>query len=230
MRPLLRTVAIAAAALVPVLWHTPVHAQRIDGHRLLDVSMDLGDQSLSATIREGGSFRVTLRETDEYVFVPVFPPGSPTVTMAVYRGVANRPGTRHLVERLELTVGRAARLRTNGRVQVLVTGIRPGPAVASLELPPVKPASYRFVDAVRTALQPADQDQCCVCCGSACACACGVKMSCGSCCMPGCCGGGGASAPAGSRDALARFVELFGSGCSRAFPAQPIRPVTIASR
>lgn len=216
--------ALLVLVLGPV---APVHAQRVDPSRVIDVSMDLGTQVLSAAIREGGSFKLTLRDTDEYELVPVvIDPARRKVSFAVYHATVGQPATRRMVERIELVVGASGRFRTDSRLSMVVDRIRtvsrPEPAAA-----PARPISFRPDDVVRAAF--GDPDQCCVCCGEACACACGVRMGCGSCCMsPDCCT---VIKPvgAGPADALARFAAFFGTGCADGFSAPRGRTV-VASR
>jgi hypothetical protein len=214
--PILALVAALGAAL-------PAGAQRIDPARVIDVSMDLGTQTLSAAIREGGSFKLVLHDRDQYEFVPVvLDAAKRKVTFAIYRGLKDQPATRGIVERVELTVGTPTRLRTNREISLVVDGIRSAPRPADA---PPRPVSFRFPDVVRAAVQG---DQCCICCGGACACACGVKMYCGSCCMAGCCDTGPIR-PNASLDAATQFAAFLGTGCAGAFPAAPARAL-IASR
>jgi hypothetical protein len=217
--------ASSALALTAALGTAPsAGAQRVDPGRVIDVSMDLGTQTLSAAIREGGSFKLVLHDRDQYEIVPVvLDAAKRRVTIAVYRGLKDQPSTRGLVERVELTVGTPARLRSNREISLVVDGIRAAPRPAEA---PRRPVSFRISDVVRAAVQG---DQCCVCCGGVCACACGVKMSCGSCCMPGCCDSGPLK-PSTSLDPAARYATFIGTGCGGAFPASAPARTVVASR
>lgn len=199
-------VALPFLALAAALGPAPAAGQRVDPDRVIDVSMDLGTQTLSAAIREGGTFNLVLHDRDEYEFAPVvLDARGRKVTFAVYKGVKGQPSTRALAERIELAVGTPARLRTNGQISLVVDGIRSVPAQPAA--PTRRPVSFRPTDVMRAALQ--DPDQCCVCCGAACACACGVKMSCGSCCMPGCCDQAPPIAPVTSADATRQYAAFY---------------------
>jgi hypothetical protein len=217
--------AASVLALAAVMGTAPAaDAQRIDPSRVIDVSMDLGTQTLSAAIREGGSFKLVLHDRDQYEFVPVvLDAAKRKVTFAVYRGLKDQPSTRSMVERVEMTVGTPGRLRSNREISLVVDGIRAAPQPAQA---PRRPVSFRISDVIRAAVQ---SDQCCVCCGGACACACGVKMSCGSCCMAGCCDTG-PIAPVGAVDAGGQFAAFFGTGCGKSFPAAAPARTVIASR
>jgi len=215
------SVLALAAAMGTAL---PAGAQRIDPNRVIDVSMDLGTQTLSAAIREGGSFKLVLHDRDQYEFVPVvLDAAKRKVTFAVYRGLKDQPSTRSMVERVEMTIGTPGRLRSNREISLVVDGIRAAPPPAEA---PRRPVSFRISDVIRAAVQ---NDQCCVCCGGACACACGVRMSCGSCCMAGCCDTG-PIAPVGAVDAGGQFAAFFGTGCGKSFPAAAPARAVIASR
>lgn len=221
LRLALPLAALAAATLAP----SPAAGQRVDPSRVIDVSMDLGTQTLSAVIREGGSFNLVLHDRDEYEFVPVvLNAARRKVTFAVYKGLKGQPSTRALVERIELAVGTPARLRTNGEISLVVDGIRT--VSAQPAAPTRRPVSFRPSDVVRVTMQ---DDRCCVCCGNACACACGVKMSCGSCCMGGCCDTM-LLPPATSADATRKYAEFFGTGCGKSFPAVAPARMAVAIR
>lgn len=199
---------------------TAAPAQRVNPTRLLDVTMDLGTQTLSAVIREGGSLRVIMYDRDEYELVPVvLDPAARKVAFAVYLGTKDQPDTRRMVERLGTRVGEVSRLRTNSQFSLVVDRIRTAPA-RTQPAAPIRRTSFRSADVWREVLQ--DPDQCCVCCGSSCACACGVIVSCGRCCMDECCD----QMPPPIRpstsaegEALAKFAAFFGSGCDRGFAA-----------
>jgi len=216
--------ALPVLALASALGPLPAAGQRVDPNRVIDVSMDLGTQTLSAVIREGGSFNLVLHDRDEYDFVPVvLNSRGRKVTFAVYRGIKDQPSTRALVERIELAVRTPARLRTNAEISLVVDGIRTVPAQPSAP-PARRRISFRPADVM--ALQ--QSDQCCVCCGSACAC--GVKMWCGNCCMPGCCDAAPPIAPVASADATRQFAAFFGTGCSKSFPATAPARTAVAIR
>lgn len=219
-RPLL---LVAAAALSTQAGA----AQRVDPNRVFDITLQVNGQVMTATVREGGTFRLTLHEVDEYRLVPVAGGNERTVTLAVYRGTAGQPSTSRIVEHIQVAVGRSATLRTNPAFTLVVDGIRSAPPRQA-----AAPQSISF--AVSASWRRAVQsDNCCVCCGGACACACGVVMSCGSCCMPGCCSINETSAPGRggdeSRRAAALAAFLGGSACD-----SPFRPASgelrIASR
>lgn len=224
-RPMLPLLAAVAAAVLA----QHASAQRVDPDRVFDVTLDVEGQVMSATIRDGGMFRLTLRETDEYRLVPVATGTSGrAVTMAVYRGTAGQPSTSRIVERVDLAVGRPATLRTNPGLTLVLDRIRSAPAQRQTSVP--RSISFTASASWRRALQ---SDQCCVCCGGACACACGVRMDCGSCCMTGCCTINETSNPGGGGEDARRaaFVSAFlgGSACERPFP--PVAAQTrVASR
>lgn len=135
---------------------------------------------MSATVREGSALRLVIHDTAEVELVPVMARGGgDRVLLAVYRGTVDRPDTRRLDQRLELRVGVPATLRGEPRIGVVVDGVRRVSAAPS-------PASFTSARGLRAPFSTQPQN-CCVCCGELCACACGVGMSCGSCCMPGCC-------------------------------------------
>lgn len=225
MRHLLR-LALSVLAAVATAAPSDAAAQRVDPGRVIDVSMDVGTQTLSAAIREGGKFNLVVHDRDEYDFVPVvLDARGRKVTFAIYKGLKGQPSTRALVERIELAVGTPARLRTNGEISLVVDGIRT--VAARPAAPTRRPISFRPSDVMRAALQ--DPDQCCVCCGGLCACACGVKMSCGSCCMPGCCDVS-PIAPVTSADGTRQYAAFFGTGCGTGFPAAASARTAVASR
>lgn len=120
----IRSAVIILAAATSV----PAAAQRIDPQRVFDLTLQLPDQMMEASIREGQPLKLTLRGTDEFEMVPVMDDaGGQRITLAVYRAVANQPSTRRLVERVALTVGTPATLRSHSGIRVVVDGIRRGP-------------------------------------------------------------------------------------------------------
>lgn len=221
MRRFISLILPLLAAVVAVLPGQDAFAQRVDPNRVFDITLDVNGQVMSATIRDGGMFRLTLHGTDEYRLVPVVAaPDGRTVTMAVYRGTAGQPSTSRIVERVELAVGRPATLRTNAEFTLVVDRIRSSPPQRQASMPVPQTISFAASASWRRAVQ---SDQCCVCCGGACACACGVSMSCGSCCMAGCCKVQVTSNPGTGGDDARRSALLStylgGSACERPFPA-----------
>lgn len=227
MRGLTRSMRSLLLVAGSTLFASSVAAQRVDPNRVFDVTVQANGQVMSATIRDGGMFQLTLNETDEYRLVPVVTANRSTVTMAVYRGTAGQPSTSRVVERVELATGRPATLRTNPRLTLVIDRIRSAPPARQASFP--RTISFGASASWRRALQ---SDNCCVCCGDVCACACGVKMGCGSCCMPGCCTINETSNPDGGEDPAraARFAAFIGgSACERPFAA-PAAATRIASR
>lgn len=222
MRALIMPVRPLLLAVVAALSAQAASAQRVDPQRVFDVTVQVAGQVMSATIRDGGEFQLTLDRTDEYRLMPVVAGrDGRTVTMAVYRATAGQPSTKRMVERIELSVGQPATLRTRPEFSLVVDRIRSAPPARPTVA--VRPISFTASASWRRAVQG---DQCCVCCGRACGCACGVEMSCGSCCMPGCCSINETSNPRGGGED-ARRAGLFaaflgGSACERAFPAAAV--------
>lgn len=209
----LRATIVAASMLLAI----PVSAQRVDPTRLFDLTVSSSGEIMTVSIREGGDFRLTVAQRDEYRFVPIAPAGRRTITMAVYHGTAGQPTSSRIVERLELSIGVPATLRTSPNISLVVDRVRSVPRVA--QAPSPGPISFTAAASWRRTQGP---DQCCVCCGVNCACACGVQMSCGSCCMGECCGRikptSGPGAPEAERNArVAAFLGV--ESCSRVFPA-----------
>lgn len=177
--------AIRASAITGILlFAAPGAAQQVDANRILDLSLEVDGQIMSGRVPEGKTFRLVLGGTDEFQLVPVMAPGQARrVILAVYRSVVDQPETRRMVERRELTIGVPVTLRSHSGIQVVVDGVRARTAATASQtsgLPASAPA--------RRALFASAEDQCCVCCGGACACACGVVMECGNCCVNECCG------------------------------------------
>jgi hypothetical protein len=204
----------------------PLTAQRVDPTRVVDITMQLPTQMLSASIREGGTFNLTFQRTkDEYEFVPIMQRGDArTVTMTVYRTTAGEPSTRQIVERVNLSAGVPATLRSNPEITLVLDRIRN----AAPQTQAFRPATYSLT-AAASWRRAAQEGQCCVCCGGVCACACAVRMSCGSCAMPGC-QIQETSAPGRQDDESARLAAFLGvSACARPFPT--VAPASqIASR
>lgn len=119
-----------AAALAAVLAAVPASAQRVDPLRVFDVTLQLPNQVMEASIREGQPLKLTLDGTDEFEFVPVMADAGQGVAVAVYRGRSNEPATRRLVERLALTVGTPAGLRSHTGIRVVLDRIRQASAPA----------------------------------------------------------------------------------------------------
>ena len=226
MNRTIRNVArwLSAPALFLAL---PLTAQRVDPSRVMDVTLQLPTQVMSASIREGGAFNLTIQSTRvEYEFVPVMQGRNDrVVTMAIYRMTAGQRSTREIVERVSLVPGVPATLRTDPEITMVLDRVRnaDGQTQASFQ-----PAAFALPSTAswRRVLQ---DGQCCVCCAGACACACGVRMSCGSCAMPGC-EINETSGPGRQEDGSARLAAVLGvSACARPFPAAaPARQ--IASR
>ncbi|HEV3052560.1 MAG TPA: hypothetical protein VGX50_19770 [Longimicrobium sp.] len=220
MRVLAKPVLPLLLVLAAVASVQPGAAQRVDPNRVYDVTVQAVGQIMSATIREGGMFRLTLDVTDEYRLVPIMAGGGGgTVTMAVYRGTSGQPSTSRIVERVELTVGRPVTLRSNPDLSLVIDRIRSAPPQRQASVP--RTLSFTASASWRRAVQ---DDQCCVCCGRACGCACGVKMSCGSCCMSGCCPLEQPTASPGGTDEESRRAALVASflgvsACERPFSA-----------
>lgn len=171
-----------AVLLLLTVAAAPAGAQRIDPDRIFDVTLEVEGQMMSAVIREGSFLRLTLRETEEYHFSPVLQQGrGGKVLLAVSVGTTGRPETRRIVERLELSPGVPIALRTAPALRIVVDAVRRADVEQSAGgAPGAAPAPFRFASS-------SQDGSCCVCCEGACACACGVKMSCGHCCSPGCC-------------------------------------------
>lgn len=173
-----RGLALTGALLLAV----QAPAQRIDANRFMDLTLEVEGQMMSGRVPEGRTFRLVLGETDQFELMPVMAPGNgQRVILAVYRGVVDQPETRRLVERRDVAVGVPVTLRSHSGIRVVVDAIRTrGTATRASHVPsapPVRPAG----------LLVTTTDQCCVCCGRACACACGVQMECGHCCVGECC-------------------------------------------
>lgn len=175
-RGLLAALVLAGVAVAPAA------GQRIDPDRIFDVTLEVNGQIMSAVIREGSFLRLTLRETDEYHLSPILQQGrSGRVLLAVSLGTAGQPQSRRIVERLELSPGVPASLRSAPTLRIVVDAIRRAdPRESAAGRSDGRSAPFRFASA-------AQDGSCCVCCEGACACACGVRMSCGHCCTAGCC-------------------------------------------
>jgi hypothetical protein len=199
-------------------------AQQIDRNRIFDLTVEAEGQIFSAAVREGDPLRLTVRQTDEYRLVPVLQAGSRNaVTVAVYRGVAGQQGSGRLVERVNARLGSPASLRVNPSIRFVLDGVRMGSGPVAVALPAA-------VRAPGQGLASFQDENCCVCRGGACACACGVKASCGQCCMGECCKiiNETSNAGAGQEERVreARIAGLLGSrSCPQAFPAVVARSV-----
>ena len=229
MRALTMPARPVMLAVVAALCAQAGSAQRVDPNRVFDVTVQVEGQVMSATIRDGGEFQLTLDRTDEYRLMPVVAGrDGRRVTMAVYHATAGQPSTRRMVERIELSVGRPATLRTRPGFTLVVDRIRSAPP--ALPAVAARPISFTASASWRRAVQ---SDRCCVCCGRACGCACGVEMSCGSCCMPGCCSINETSNPRDggeeARRAALLATYLGGSACERSFPTA-VAQTRVASR
>jgi hypothetical protein len=190
----------------------PAAGQRIDPDRIFDVTLEVDGQIMSAVIREGSFLRLTLRETDEYHISPVLQQGrADRVLVAVSLAPAGQREGRRIVERLELSPGVPRTLRTAPTLRIVIDAIRRAdPRQTAAGSAAGQPGTFRFAAAVQ-------DGSCCVCCENACACACGVRMSCGHCCMSGCCD---PMFPTGNDrtnilTGPARFAALTRGGCSR---------------
>jgi hypothetical protein len=228
MNRMIRSMARWICAPALLLAALPATAQRVDPRRVLDVTLEYPDQVMSASIREGGTLNLSFPSARvEYEFVPVMQGrNSRAVTMAIYRMTPGQRSTRQVVERVNLAVGVPATLRTDPEITMVLDRIRNATPVTQASF---RPASVGVPSTTswRRVLQ---DGQCCVCCGDrGCACACAVKMSCGSCAMPGCVIIE-TSAPRGQADESARMAAVLGvSPCARPFPAAaPVQQ--IASR
>ena len=115
-----RAAMLAAAFLAAA----PAAAQRVDARRVFDITVQLPQQVMQASIREGQPLKLTLGGTDEFQMVPVMSGSRGEVTLAVYRGTANQPATRRLVERIALAVGTPASLRSHTGIQVVLDRVR----------------------------------------------------------------------------------------------------------
>lgn len=179
-RSLSAGVLLAAALALPAAG--PAAAQRIDDRRVFDVSLSYESRTMEGSIREGSSLRLLFRSTNaEYLFMPRLVRGN-RVAITVYRATPQQPGTRRMVQTVEVPVGQVRALRTEPVVNIVVDQVRITARPTQVSM--ARPISFAATDAIRAAVQ---SDQCCVSCGSELACACGVKMWCGSCCMPSCC-------------------------------------------
>lgn len=225
MNRMIRTVVWSAFAPM-LLLALPATAQRVDASRVVDVTLQLPEQMMSASIREGGRFNLTMDAARvEFEFVPVVQGrNGQAVTMAVYRMTPGDRSTRQMVERVNLQPGVPATLRTDPEITMVVDRVRSA-AIQSQAF--FSPAAFSTPSSTswRRVL---NNDQCCVCCAGWCACACGVKMSCGSCAMPGC-SIEPASNPGSPEDETARIAAVLGlSACSRPFPSAT--PARVAAR
>ncbi|MBW3656901.1 MAG: hypothetical protein KY444_12445, partial [Gemmatimonadetes bacterium] len=121
----------AALLAASFLAAAPAVAQRVDARRVFDFSIQLPQQVMQASIREGQPLKLTLGGTDEFQMVPVVSGSGGEVTLAVYRGTANEPATRRLVERIPLAVGTPARLRSHTGIRVVLDRVREAAAPAA---------------------------------------------------------------------------------------------------
>lgn len=130
----MRPVRMAAAMLLALASTAgAVEAQQVDPDRLVQLTVELPSQVMSATVREGSALRLVLHDTAEVELVPVVARGGgDRVLMAVYRGTVDKPETRRLHQRVELTVGVPARLRGEPRIGVVVDALRETPAIPPL--------------------------------------------------------------------------------------------------
>ena len=219
-----RTLRSAACWIwVPaLLLALPATAQRVNSSRVVDVTLQLPTQVMSASIREGGAFNLTFESPRvEYEFVPVMQGrNNEAVSMAIYRKSAGQGSTREIVERVNLVAGVPATLRTDPKITMVLDRVR---SAAPQTQASFRPAAFSIPSTTswRRVLQ---DGQCCVCCAGACACACGVRMSCGSCAMPGC-EIQATSAPGRQEDEAARIASVLGvSACARPFPSATAAP------
>jgi hypothetical protein len=216
MNRTIRSVARWICAPALLLAALPAAAQRVDATRVLDVTLQLPTQMMSASIREGGTFNLTIQSTRvEYEFVPVMQGrDGRAVTMAIYRMAAGDRSTRQIVERVNLVRGVPAMLRTDPQITMVLDRVRNAARETQASFRPAAVA----VPSTASWRRVLQDGSCCVCCGDACACACAVKMSCGSCAMPGCVIIE-TSAPRRPDDPSARVASLLGvSPCARPFP------------
>jgi hypothetical protein len=203
---------LLAALVLAAVAATPVAAQQIDPERIFDVTLEVNGQMMTAVIREGSFLRLTLRETDEYHLSPVLQQGrSGRVLLAVSLGTVGQPQSRRIVERLELSPGTPAALRSAPTLRIVVDAIRRADPRQSAAGPSAgRSGAFRFAST-------AQDGSCCVCCEGACACACGVRMSCGHCCTTGCCDP--MFPTSNDRTPIltgpARFAALTGNTCAR---------------
>jgi hypothetical protein len=219
----------SALLMAPLLVGRAVDAgaQQVDRNRIFDLTVQVEGQIFSTAVREGDPLRLTVRQTDEYRLVPVLQAGSPnSITVAVYRGVAGQEGSERLVERVNARMGTPASLRVNSSIQLVLDAVR----MASGRVAVALPAAFTAPGSGLAAFQ----ESCCVCCAGACACACGVKASCGQCCMGECCkiinetSNSGAAQDERIREA--RIARLLGGrSCPQAFPAASPRSAQVTA-
>lgn len=205
LRRWIPAVSLATVAAVPT------HAQRIDPDRIFEVTVEVNGRMMNAMIREGSFLRLTVRETDEYRFMPVLQPGSTDrALVSVSLGTAGQEGTRRVVERLVLSAGVPVTLRTAPTLRIVLDEI-------SRARQPQAATGAAGGSAPLFRLASSQNGQCCVCCEGACACACGVSMWCGHCCTQGCCN---PMLPTGydriqALTGPARFASFARSSCTR---------------
>lgn len=121
----------------------PATAQRVDASRVVDVTLQLPEQMMSASIREGGAFNLTMEAGRvEFEFVPVMRGrNGTTVTMAIYRMTPGDRSTRQLVQRINLQPGVPATLRTAPEISIVVDRVR---STAARTQAYVRPAALSF--------------------------------------------------------------------------------------
>lgn len=202
-----------AAALAAVLAAVPASGQHVDPLRIFDLALQLPNQVMEASVHEGQPLKLTLDGTDEFELIPVMADAGREVTVAVYRAKANEPVTRRLVERLALTVGTPAGLRSHTGIRVNVERIRRASA-------PAPARQVAFVPARGLARSLLQDNYCCVCCGGICACGCGVVMDCGSCCTGPCC------LTQATQASYERYLGV-GRACETQFIATPRRAAAL---
>lgn len=203
-------------ALVGIAGAVPADAQGVDRNRVFEVTVDAAGQIFTASIREGEPLRLTLYENEQYEVSTVLVGGSgEEVLVAISRGSSLNGGRTEIVERLSLRPGVMASMRAHPKVRMVLDRIWYAAAPAARTQP--RPISFALP------VRASGSDSCCVCCGEACACACGVSMSCGSCCMEDCCGmvepTDGPAGENSQRIRNARLARFLGSNtCEKVFP------------
>jgi hypothetical protein len=211
--------AVVCCTLAPVLLLArPATAQRVDASRVLEVTLQLPTQMMSASIREGGAFNLTYEAGRvEFEFVPVMQArNGTTVTMAIYRMTPGDRSTMQLVERLNLEPGIPATLRTDPEITMVVDRVRSAAIHAPASFSPAAEAAPSSTS-WRMALH--NDDKCCICCSGWCACGCQVTMWCAKCGVVTC-DVEPVSNPGSPEDETARIAAVLGvSACARPFPA-----------
>lgn len=201
------------APLLALALAAPLHAQRVDPTRIIEMHVNAERQNVSfdGAVVEGGKFRLTFPGGARYAISPVQTDAAgSSFFITVFRLTGEKESeAAEVVETVRASRGTPVPLRSLPYVTVVIERVR-RTAAQGMDAP----GGFTFASSPRRPALgfAASADGCCVECGGVIVCGCAVSSKCGRCCVNPCCEKMPAEPPLGARWTGPESFEQLASG------------------